>query len=247
MTPGGPDPLSAPIDPRVAAARLADWGFLAHPDLPDLSGDAYLLVALRATPTLHHFDPERMDVWVSEGSRGARLEITHASPPLDAEFSWGTIEIVDRLGISNEYVACGGQLTVADVDGTTIVICVSSAPILRRGGHSQGWDEAAVDLAAFFGRILIAVDYVPGFEARMAAARPLARYAAFIVDTDARYRASTALRVEHPALWTLLRSEEERLRRDHPDDWAQGSELAVAAGHEAPGGLEGPGGVAAPG
>jgi hypothetical protein len=234
MTAGGPAPLSAPIDPRVAAERLADWGFLAHPDLPDLSGDAYLLVALRATPTLHHFDPERMTVWVSEGSRGRRLEIEHATSPLETEFSWGTIEIVDRLGVSNEYAASGGHLTVADVDGTTIVICVSPAPILRCGGHSQGWDEGAVDLAAFFGRILVAVDYVPGFEARMAAARPLARYASFIAASDARYRTSEALRAEHQALWTLLRSVEERLRRDHPDDWAHGTELVVAAGLEAP-------------
>jgi len=237
MTPGrsGPlRPLSAPIAPDVAAERLADWGFLAHPDLPDLVGDAYLLVALRDAPTLRHFDPERVNAWVSQGSRGARLEIGRPTGDLETEFSWGTIEIVDRLGVSNEFVSCGGHLTVARVDGMTVVICVSSAPILRRGGHSQGWDEAAVDLAAYFGRILIAVDYVPGFEARIAAARPLTRYAAFIADSDARFRASEALRGEHSTLWTLLRGEEERLRRDHPDDWTEGTGLAAAAGLDAP-------------
>lgn len=234
MTRAGPRPLSAPIDPEVAAGRLADWGFLAHPDLPDGSGDAYLLVALRDTPTLRHFDPERVEVWVSRGSRGMRQEITRPTPGRDSEFSWGTIAIVDRLGISNEYVAFGGHLTVAHVGGMTVVICVSSAPILRRGGHSQGWDEAAVDLAAFFGRIMVAVDYVPGFEARIAEARPVTRYAAFIADSVARYRASAALRGEHPALWTLLRGEEDRLRRQYPDDWTEGSELAAAAGLDAP-------------
>ncbi len=229
MTHAGPGPLWAPIDPKVAAGRLADWGFLAHPDLPDGSGDAYLLIALRDTPTLQHFDPERVYLWVSQGSRGVRQEIMRPSAGRDSEFSWGTIEIVDRLGISNEYVAFGGHLTIADVDDMTVVICVSSAPILRRGGHSQGWDEAAVDLAAFFGRIMVAVDYVPGFEARIAQARPLARYAAFISDSDARFRTSTALRGEHPALWMLLRAEEDRLRREYPDDWTEGSELAAAA------------------
>ena len=68
--------LTAPIDPAVAAGLLADFGFIARPDLPDAAGDAYLLVALRDRPTLHHFDPERIDLWVSRGSRGTRLRIT---------------------------------------------------------------------------------------------------------------------------------------------------------------------------
>jgi hypothetical protein len=232
MTIRGPVSLSAPIDPAVAARLLGDWGFLAHPDLPDLAGDAYLLVALRDEPTLRHFDPERVGLWVSRGSRGARLEITRSTHRLDSEFSWGTIEIADRLGISNEYVSFGGHLTVNEVDGMTVVVFVSSAPILRRGGHSQGWDEAAVDLAAFFGRVMIAVDYVTGFEARMTEARPLARYAAFIADSVARHRSSAALRNAHPGLWTLMRSEEDRLRRDHPGEWVDGTALGAAGGFE---------------
>jgi hypothetical protein len=226
--------LREPIDPGVAAAKLADWGFLAHPDLPDGSGDAYLLVALRDVPTLRHFDPERVAVWVSRGSRGLRLEITRTSRPLDVDYSWGTVAITDRLDISNEYVTFGGHLTVAAVGDMTVVILVSTAPILRRGGHSQGWDEAAVDLAAFFGRVMIAVDYVPGFEGRMAEARPLARYASFIMDSLARYRRSLALRDAHPALLALLCGEEERLRRDHPGDWTDGVALAAAAGLQQP-------------
>ena len=230
MTMRGPVALSAPIDPAVAGRLLDDWGFLAHPDLPDLAGDAYLLVAMRDQPTLRHFDPERLELWVSRGSRGARLEVTRATHRLDSGFSWGTITIVDRLGVSNEYVSFGGQLTVNEVDGMSVAVLVSSAPILRRGGHSQGWDEAAVDLGAYFGRVLIAVDYVPAFEARMAEATPLARYAAFIVDSLTRYRRSDVLRGAHPHLWTLLGGEEERLRRDHPSDWAAGVALAEAIG-----------------
>ena len=93
-----------------------------------------------------------------------RLEITRSTPELDLQFSWGTITIIDRLSVSNEYVVFGGRLTSSRVNGMTVVTFVSPVPILRRGGHSQGWDEAAVDLAAFFGRVMIAVDYVPGFE-----------------------------------------------------------------------------------
>jgi len=230
----GEAPLSAPIAPEVAARHLADWGFLAHPDLPDVTGDAYLLVALRDEPTHRHFDPETVEVWVTRGGRGERIEITRATSPFDSEFTWGTISITDRLGVSNEYVAFGGHLTVAVVGDMTVVILVSTAPLLRRGGHSQGWDEAAVDLAAFFGRVMIAVDYVHGFEALMAKARPMARFAAFIADSMARFRVSAALRGAHPAMWTLLRGQEEHLRRDLPTEWAEGIALATAAGLEAP-------------
>src|SRR5262245_37805863 len=46
------------VDPALASELLADWGFLADPDLPHRPGSAYLLVAIRAQPTLRHYDPE---------------------------------------------------------------------------------------------------------------------------------------------------------------------------------------------
>ncbi len=229
MTASKAPPLHDPIDPAVAARRLADWGFMAHADLPDGRGDAYLLVGLRDAPTLHHFDPEIAYVWVSSGSRGTRLEITRKTRPLDTTYSWGTVVIVDRLGVANEYVTFGGHLTSTPLDDLTVVVLVSPAPILRRGGHSQGWDEAAVDLAGFFGRLMIAVDYRKGFEAQLTAAEPVARYAAFIADVVRRFRASIALRGEHPTLWTLVRNEQERLQVDHRRAWDEGVALLAAA------------------
>ncbi len=222
--------LTRPIDPRVAAERLRDWGFLAHADLPDDSGDAYLLVGLRATPTLRHFDPERVDLWVTEGSRGSRLEITRRTAPLEMDYSWGTVAIVDRLHASNEYMTFGGLLTVSRVAELTIVILVSPTPILRRGGHSQGWDQAAAAVAAFFGRLMVAVDYGPGFEVQLSAASPRARYAAFIADSIHRLRISPVLREERRALWALLCGERRRFEADDPGAWQEGVRLAASAG-----------------
>jgi hypothetical protein len=229
VTPATPVALRDPIEPAVAAGQLADWGFLAHADLPDGAGDAYLLVALRDRPTFRHFDPERVELWVTRGGRGVRLGITRSTPDLDLAFSWGTVRIVDRLGVSNEYVVFGGRLTAARIAGMVVVSLVSPAPILRRGGHSQGWDEAAVDLAAFFGRIMVAVDYVPGFETRIAEADPVARYAAFVSDCLTRYGAAGLLRRARPALWRLIRSEAVRLRTSDPAAWAAGVTLAAEA------------------
>ncbi len=57
--------LPESIDPKLAAELLADWGFLADPDLPNRPGPAFLLVAIRAKPTLRHYDPELVEYWVT--------------------------------------------------------------------------------------------------------------------------------------------------------------------------------------
>ena len=220
--------LPADLEPITAAPRLANLGFLSSSDLPDRPGPAYLLVALRASPTFRHFDPEQVEYWCSVGGRGAPQFLTrHSALPIDIEFSWGRIRIVDRLGVTNEYLTFGGRLRAASVDDVVIAVFSSPAPILRRGGHSQGWDEGAESLGAFFGRLLLAVDYAPGFEARAASASPVARYAAFVSDLVSRYRAGMELRARQPILWTLAQAEEQRLRRGHPDDWAAGARLGA--------------------
>jgi hypothetical protein len=158
--------------PTNAAGRLARWGFLAHPDLPDGPGPAFLLVALRPAPTLQHYDPEAVDYWITDHGRGERRTITHATPmPLSEDFSWGLVRLVDRLGVSNEYLTFGGHLDAATVDDIVIAAFASTAPLLRRGGHSQGWDAGADAIGAFFGRLMVAVDFKEGFEGTLAAAR----------------------------------------------------------------------------
>ena len=219
-------PIPAHLDPVSAAALLADLGFLAVSDLPDRPGPAFLLVALREAPTLHHYDPEAVEYWVSASGRGARRTLTRDSQmPIEVDFSWGLLRIVDRLHVTNEYLTFGGRLMADTVDGTVVAVFTSSAPLLRRGGHSQGWDQGAESLGAFFSRFLLAVDYAPGFEGRAAAADPVTRYAAFLGDALARYRASPILRAQQADLWTLLQSEERRLRADHPTEWAAGEIL----------------------
>ncbi|MFL5726777.1 MAG: hypothetical protein ACJ77F_10600 [Chloroflexota bacterium] len=224
-----PDPASH-VDPSVefratdAAGRLAQWGFLAHPDLPDGPGPAFLLIALRPIPTLQHYDPEGVDYWVTTGGRGERRTLTNVTPmPRSEDFSWGMIRLVDRLGVSNEYLTFGGHLDAAAVGDVVIAAFASGAPLLRRGGHSQGWDVGADAIGAFFGRLMVAVDYVPAFEATLAAADPLVRYAAFVGDAEGRSRAaSSAPREEFDA---LLRREGARLRADEPDAWSAGRAL----------------------
>jgi hypothetical protein len=226
----GLEPLPPDLDPPGAASLLANLGFIASSDLPDRPGPAYLLIAFRPEPTLHHYDPELVEYWVTAAGRGVPLVLTRDTKmPVDSDLSWGLIRIVDRLKASNEYLTFGGHLAAASIQGTTVAVFTSPTPLLRRGGQSQGWDHGAECVGAFFARLLVAVDYTPGFEARLAEASPLARYAAFVSDVVGRYRTSSALRSGHPELWTLLDADERRMQRDHPVEWSEG----VALLHEA--------------
>jgi hypothetical protein len=222
----GDEPRPPDLDPQRAAGLLSNLGFVASSDLPDRPGPAYLLVAFRPEPTLHHYDPEFVEYWVTVGGRGEQRVLTRDTKlPVDSDLSWGLLRIVDRLKASNEYLTFGGHLAAASIEGTTVAVFTSPAPLLRRGGHSQGWDHGAECVGAFFGRLLVSVDYTPGFEVRLAEASPLVRYAAFASDLVGRYRTSSALRSGHPELWTLLDADARRLRRDHPDEWADGVAL----------------------
>lgn len=226
------DRRPTPID---ASRALSGWGFLVQSDLPDRPGPAFLLVALRAAPELDHFDAESIEFWVTRAEAGHRERLTR-TPPLSAErdFSWGTIRIVDRLDASNVYLTFGGSLSTAVVDDALIAVFTSPVPLLRRGGHSQVSDEAAANVGAFFARLMIAVDYTPGFEARLAAARPIDRYAAFIADLVERHRSRPDRFDRSAGLWSLARTQRTRLAREDPAAWLAGrrllAEIAPAAG-----------------
>lgn len=218
------------LDPAAAANRIADWGFLANPDLPDRPGPAFLLVALRPSPTLRHYDPEIAEYWVTVDGRGERRTLDRgATMPLSTDFSWGMIRLVDRLRVSNEYLTFGGRLDAASIDGATIGVFTSPVPLLRRGGHSQPWDEGADMLGAFFGRLMVAVDFRPGFELAMANATPTVRYAAFVRDVLDRQHGGPA--VDGGSFRLLVRRESNRLRESAPADWDAGGVLLDASIH----------------
>jgi len=218
------------IDPTTAAGLLRDWGFLVQRNSPDRNGPAYLLVALRERPTLRHFDPEVVRFWETRSGRGSRVTLDRRlALPFSRPFAWGRIDIEDRLGVTNEYLTFGGRLLGARVDDASVLVFESPVPILRRGGHSQGWDRGADQLAAFFARLKVAVDYVPGFEQALGAATPETRYAAFIVDAVGRYLRSEALRASEPDLWRMIRSACARLRATGPQTVVEASALLERA------------------
>ncbi len=230
-TPAAGSPiLPASIGLAETARLLASLGFVNHANLPNSGPFAHLVVGLRPTPTFQHFDPQAIRYWANEFGRGRPQEITPPSPPRPAtDFSWGRIEIVDRRLVTNTWLTFGGRLFQDRIDDELACRFVSPAPILRSGGHSQVFDPGAATIGAFFARLMIAIDYQPGFEQQLAAATPLARYSSFLADFRRRCEASIRFREADETLVDLLDIERERIQATCPADWFAGLDLLAAA------------------
>jgi hypothetical protein len=207
-------------------------GFLLDSSFPQGSGPSELVVVLHERPTLAHFDPELVCYWrTGDDLRGHVDELTLATRlPVTHGYSWGKIELIDRFGIENDFVSVGGTVTAEPIEEGALVSFRSPVPILRIGGHSQAVDRIALDLGAFFGRIMVPIDFRPGAEEEVASAPPATRWSAFIAFEHARYAAYEALRDEHPAEAAILREQDEQLRRSQPDAWAGGRRLLDTLG-----------------
>lgn len=213
-----------------AAGRLTHLGFLLLSPFPPEPGQApsRLFVSMRPWPTLQHFDVEHARFWATGlDRRGHPQDLTvRDRMPVERTFAWGKIELVDRLGAENDFVTMGGHLAADRVDEEEVVAAFTSpAPILRMGGHSQADDLIALEMCAFFARIMVPIDFNPAVEPALAAADPLTRYAAFVAFQRERYLGHLLLRNEHPRESAILWEEAERLRRAHPEAWQRGRRL----------------------
>lgn len=222
--------MALTVDPPALVASL---GFLVRWDLPTDEHDALLVIALRDEPTERHYDPELVSYWrAGADGRGHRAELTRETPmPLATDFSWGPIHLVDRYGVTNAFVSFGGTLH-AETTGpdTTVVSLRSTAPILRRGGHSQRYDQVAAEVTAFFGRLLVPIDFQPGAEASINVTSPLVRYAAFLQHDVRRLAAGELVREAYGPDARLVRAEAERVHRRDPDAWEAGRQLLLDLG-----------------
>ncbi len=226
--------LGDPIRWVEAARRLiADLGFsLIRSDRPDAPGGAHLIVALRATPTLRHFDPEELSYWSPVAGRGRIAVLDRRTDlPFEGTVSWGTIRVVDRLGEENRFLTFGGTIRAVAIDATeTVTMHASPGPLVRWSGHSQGLDPLAGEIGAFFARLMVRVDFEPGVEGVLAATPPLELYAAFVRDRHERLDAAPLLADGDPSFTARIRAESSRLETHAPDAWSAGAALIEALG-----------------
>lgn len=243
--PNGPRPggasetadIAALGDPGAWAAAvgrlMADLGFsLIRSDRPEAPGGAHLLVALRATPTLRHFDPEAVSYWAPVAGRGRIAVVDRRTElPFEGPVSWGTIRVVDRLGEDNRFLTFGGTMRAVAADpDETLAMHASPAPLVRWSGHSQGLDPLAGEIGAFFARLMVRVDFEPGVEGVLAAAPPLDVYAAFVRDRHRHLDAAPLLAAGDPGFTARIRAESSRLESHAPEAWTAGGSLLNEVG-----------------
>lgn len=210
------------------ASDLAHLGFeLRDGSLPGTNPGPRLLVAFRDEPTLAHFDPEEATFWEVHLGRGRLATIDRRRPvPYRQPFSWGRIQIADRIPETNQFLTFGGTLLADATDAhQTFVAFTSKAPIVRWAGHSQGVDAMVDDIGAFFARLMVPIDYQDGAEARVAAAEPEALYTVFLEHSLRRFHRSHSLRTSEESVARFAEHESRRLQRDRPAQHQAGLEL----------------------
>jgi hypothetical protein len=211
-----------------AGRILANLGFeLVEPDRASGPDTSHLLVAIRPAATLRHFDPEAIDCWMCEAGRGRATRLERETRyPISAEYSWGQIAVTDRLGVANQFLSFGGALRAQMASDATVLADFSSnVPILRGSGHSQGVDPLAAEAGAFFARIKVPIDFVPGAEALVAKAAPRTLYCAFIQHVREKLGAARTLRDSNRWLADWSSRESLRMETAAPEHWNAGAEL----------------------
>lgn len=177
--------------PDAAASLLAELGYRLLEPEPGVADDSHLLVALRSEPTLRHFDPESIAYYAPSGRVASLVSLTRRATLghnlSERQALWGHVHIIDRIPVENRFLTFGGDLRLAVVTADlTVVDLWSPAPIVRWGGHSQPTDALAEAIGAFFGRLIVPVDFVAGAAERLDATLPEVLYRAFLIDALAR-------------------------------------------------------------
>jgi hypothetical protein len=214
--------------PEQVGRILATLGFaLIEPDLTHGEEASHVVVALRAQPTLQHFDPETIDYWITESARGRAAKMDRETRlPVVSDFSWGRITLTDRLGVENGFLSFGGTMRAqAAADTSVLVDFRSDAPILRWAGHSQSSDPLAAEVGSFFARIKVPIDFVPGTEAMVAKAAPRTLYCSFIQHVQERLARAHTLREANRWLADWTARETQRMETGASDQWKAAIEL----------------------
>jgi hypothetical protein len=211
-----------------AGKILANLGFeLLEPDRASGDDTSHLLIALREEPTRTHFDPERVDYWTTDSGRGRAIVLDRTDKfPIASDYAWGKITTTDRVNVRNEFLSFGGALRAQMAgDDTVLIDFASHAPILRWSGHSQASDPLAAEVGAFFARIKVPIDFVPGTESLIAQATPRTLYCAFIQYVHERMAGVRTLRDANRWLSEWGAREAQRAQAAWLDHWNAAVEL----------------------
>jgi hypothetical protein len=215
-----------------AATLLRPLGFvLINGNDPGAPAGCHLLVGLRDAPTLEHFDPDSVAFYGP--TRDGKVEVVTLDRAGIGELGierrevlWGHFHVVDRLRVENRFLSFGCELRIAQAGSAlTILDFASPGPIVRWGGHSQGTDWLAGAMGAFFGRLILAVDFRKGAEARLATTPPMVLYAAFLGHEEPRRAQIVRRHGLEPIAAAWIHAERDRVQAADHETWAAGLQL----------------------
>ncbi len=106
---------------------------LLPPHHPDGLGYSGLLIAIRQQPTLHHFDPQRLELRLQDMDGDVRFRtLSWLSPDLQETCVCpGRIVLVDRIDRYKEFYTFGGTLKILATLDTLVYSIHSPVPILE--------------------------------------------------------------------------------------------------------------------
>lgn len=205
---------------------MEDWGYYTlekpHPGSHGYSG---LVVAIRKQPTVKHFDPETVHLYLRDEyglPKGTTLSLIS---PLDGDTAHvcpGIIRLQDRAGEEVDFYTFGGSLETAVRPDEMVVVVRSPAPILELTDKEETvQDELAAETGALLGQVEINwLDDEEGFSHRLAEIDPLQLYKATLGSLLHRFETDAALEQGFSApLHNALRQEKRWLASQ--DQWPE--------------------------
>lgn len=180
-----------------------------HPRSPGYNG---LLVAMRRIPTERHYDPETVQLFLSEGQGYPALATLHMDSELGDRnrICPGQLEITDRFNKRLGFFTFGGEVDVAVAPGVNVFTIRSPAPILSlsNGFRDEMADQLASGTEALWARLRVRWGVNDSaFMRRLASLHPLELYAATLESLHVSYQDSPILRQTFPEFYGMLRRE----------------------------------------
>lgn len=180
-----------------------------HPRSPGYSA---LLVACRRIHTGRHYDPELIQLQLSDGQGYPASATLHMDSDLGerTRVCPGQIEIADRLNKRIGFFTFGGEIDAARAEGVTVFAIRSPAPIvsLSNGFSDEMADQLASGTEALWARLRVRWGVNDAaFMRQMASIHPLELYAATLESLRITYQDSVILRQTFPEFYGVLRRE----------------------------------------
>lgn len=181
-----------------------------HPYSPGYSG---LLVAVRAVPSVRHFDPETIRLTVCDRAGCPSEVVLGLRAPRETSFRVGPgrIHLRDRFDKEACFFIFGGDMEVVSVPGETVYALRSPAPVLELAARllKQGVaDQLAIEVEAMLAHEQArwgADEW--GFACRLCATEPLELYVACIHSLLDQCRRVAARRELYPQFYHMLLAE----------------------------------------